>query len=174
MSVQATPQQPYMLVQRFPGFEVRHYPPALMAKVYSDKKTYGEMATHSFRTLAGYIFGNNKSGKKITMTAPVHIEFNDQGSHMAFVMPSDLEAEELPEPTSNAVHLEKARGMYKATITFGGYANDTIIESEKEKLKKLLKENDIIYKGNFSFLGYNAPYKFWNRRNEVAVEIIWE
>lgn len=174
MSSQTTPQQPYTLVQRFPGFEVRYYPAALVAKTYSEHKSYGEMASGSFRTLAGYIFGNNKRGRKIAMTAPVHIKFNSKGTNMAFVMPSDIAAEELPEPNSDAVHLESMDAMYIAAVTFGGYANDTVIEKETEKLKKLLKENNIDYKGDFSFLGYNAPYKFWNRRNEVAVEIIWE
>ena len=27
--------------------------------------------------------------------------------------------------------------------------------------------------GNFRFLGYNAPFQFWGRRNEIIVSIVW-
>ena len=35
-------------------------------------------------------------------------------------------------------------------------------------------ENKIEFYGNFRFLGYNAPYQFINRRNEIIVNVNWE
>jgi len=35
----------------------------------------------------------------------------------------------------------------------------------------MLKENDIKHTGRFSVLGYNPPYEFLFRRNEVIVEL---
>jgi hypothetical protein len=166
--------QEYALVQKFPGFEVRYYPPAVMAKVYSEVKTYKEIGSPGFRTLAGYIFGGNSTGEKIAMTAPVYIDLEEKGSSMSFVMPSEYSLIDLPVPGNPAVHIEPVDPVYVAVITFGGYANDNIIKEQSLKLEKLLKDNNIRQKGNFRYMGYNSPYKIWNRRNEIAAEIIWE
>jgi hypothetical protein len=39
--------------------------------------------------------------------------------------------------------------------------------NESEKLGKLLSDKGIAYYGNFRFPGYNPPYEFIGRRNEV-------
>lgn len=169
-----TPQQPYTPVQKFPGFEVRYYPEAVMARVYSSASSYKEVSTPGFRSLAGYIFGDNAGEKKIAMTTPVYIDLAEQGSSMSFVMPSEYEPDDLPQPNNPSVHIETTKPQYLAVITFGGYASDQLIKEQREKLQAMLRANNIEYKGNFLFLGYNSPYKFWNRRNEVAVQIIWE
>jgi hypothetical protein len=36
---------------------------------------------------------------------------------------------------------------------------------------KTLEDNSIEVKGAIEYLGYDSPYKFYNRRNEVMVEI---
>lgn len=169
-----TEHQKYTLVQQFPGFEVRYYPPALMATVHSRANSYRELSSPGFRTLASYIFGDNTDGKKIAMTAPVHMDIGQDGSRMSFVMPSEYEYDDLPEPSSEAVILEESEPEYVAALTFGGYAGDEKIKEESEKLLKYLKDNSITPIGNFRFLGYNSPYKFWNRRNEIIVQIIWD
>jgi hypothetical protein len=43
-----------------------------------------------------------------------------------------------------------------------------------EKLQKLLKENGITPHGNYRFLGYNPPYQFVGRRNEIIVAVDWK
>ncbi|MFW5663892.1 MAG: SOUL family heme-binding protein [bacterium] len=169
-----TGHQAYTLVQQFPGFEVRYYPEALLARVYTTAQSYRELTSPAFKTLAGYIFGGNDAGRKIAMTAPVHVDLHDKGSSMSFVMPAEYEMDDLPIPDNAAVKIERSRPGYVAAITFGGYASDEKIREQGEKLRNYLKDNKIEWKGNFRFLGYNSPYKFWNRRNEVVVNIIWE
>lgn len=169
-----TEHQPYTLVQQFPGFEVRYYPEALMARVYSGATTYREITSPGFRTLAGYIFGSNDGGKKIAMTAPVHVEMHEQGTSMAFVMPAHYDMEDLPGPDNPAVKLERSQPGYVAAITFGGYASDEKITEQRDLLKEHLRKNKLKWVGNFRFLGYNSPYKVWNRRNEIVVNIIWD
>lgn len=169
-----TEQQKYTLVQQFPGFEVRYYPPAIMATVHTNADSYRELSTPGFRTLAGYIFGDNSEGKNIAMTAPVHMDFQNEGSSMSFVMPSEYEFNDLPKPSNSAIELKESSPEYVAALIFGGYASDEKIKEESEKLLKFLKDNQIEPIGNFRFLGYNSPYKFWNRRNEIIVQINWE
>jgi hypothetical protein len=37
-----------------------------------------------------------------------------------------------------------------------------------------LEQNQIQTKGNYMYMGYNAPWDVVNRRNEVAIEVILE
>ena len=58
-----------------------------------------------------------------------------------------------------------------AAIAFDGWANDEKIKKYKEKLKAALDTEGIPYTNRFYFLGYNAPYEVFNRKNEVIVEL---
>jgi hypothetical protein len=173
MSLLKIEKQPYTVVLKAKGFEVRQYPPALLATVYSTAKTYKELASPGFRKIANYIFGNNTAGTKIAMTAPVHINMNSEQSSMSFVMPAKYDENNLPKPISSEVKIHKAPEEYVAVITFGGYTSDEKIESYSQALQQMLNENNIRTKGYFRFLGYNAPYQFIGRKNEVIVSVEW-
>jgi hypothetical protein len=107
------------------------------------------------------------------MTAPVHMEINESRSAMSFVMPTSYDMANLPTPKSANVKLEKTEDEYVASISFRGYATDKRIKSHSNRLKKLLTEKGIKYNGNFRFLGYNPPYQFLGRRNEIIVSVEW-
>jgi hypothetical protein len=166
--------QSYALVQKFPGFEVRYYPSAIVARLNMKVKTFREISTPGFRTLAAYIMGNNHRGQKMNMTAPVYIDMTTGGSSISFVMPSGYVVDDLPAPSDPDIRIEPAASVYLAVLAFGGCAGYKMIREQSEKLRKLLKENHIRHQGNFRFMVYNTPYKFWERRNEVAAQIIWE
>ena len=169
-----TEEQKYTVVSSNKEFEIRFYPSATLATVYSTANSYREISGPGFRTLAGYIFGGNESETKISMTAPVHMNIAGDRSAMSFVMPSSYNTENLPKPDNSRVIIEKTRDEYVAVIKFSGYASDDAIRKQSEKLRKLLIENAIEYYGNFRYLGYNPPYQFINRRNEVIVSVKWE
>ena len=166
-----TPQQPYKEILTKEGIEFRYYPAAVMATVRSKGNTYTGNSSNYFRALAGYIFGNNEKQDKIAMTAPVHMTKEDGQSAMSFVMPEGYTLQNLPKPNSKAVELHTAPEEYIAAIRFGGYASDSEIEEKKKKLKSALDALHITYDNNFRFLGYNAPWDFLFRRNEVIVSI---
>lgn len=166
-------KQKYMVVQSYEGFEIRYYPSATLATVYTSANSYREIATPGFRTLAGYIFGGNASDTKISMTSPVHMDINDSMSAMSFVMPSKYEMKDLPVPDNSKVVLEESKPEYVAALRFGGYASDRAIRRQSEKLAARLEEAGISYYGNFRFLGYNPPYQFIGRRNEIIVSVRW-
>jgi len=94
-------------------------------------------------------------------------------SSMSFVMPADYNLDNLPKPNDSTIRLEKSEDQYVAAIQFGGFANDEEIKKYASKLEEALKESDIIYYGNFRFLGYNAPFQLLGRRNEIIVNIQW-
>lgn len=173
MASAKTERQKYRVVRTEKEYEIRFYPSATLATVYTSAKSYRELSGTGFRRLAGYIFGGNKSGQKIAMTAPVHMDIQDKGSAMSFVMPSAYEMENLPVPNDGGVVLEKTEDEYVAVLKFRGYASDRDIKSYSDKLATLLDEEGIKYMGNFRYLGYNPPYQFIGRRNEIIVKVEW-
>lgn len=166
-----TEKQKYSVVRSYDEFEIRFYPSAILATVYSNAKSYSELAYPGFRKLAGYIFGGNESETKISMTSPVHMDMNE--ASMSFVMPSFFTEESLPVPDDPSVKLQRTDDVYVAAIRFGGYASDKDIVKYSEKLKSLMVEKNIEWYGNFRYLGYNPPFQPFGRRNEIIVNVKW-
>jgi len=173
MAANNTETQTYRIIKAEKEFEIRFYPPATLATVTSSAKTYKELASPGFRKLANFIFGGNLSNKPISMTTPVHMDINNTVSSMSFVMPSAYTKEKLPKPNDPNVIISTTTEDYVAAIRFSGYASDNEIKKYTDTLKNVLISNGIEFYGNFRFLGYNAPYQFWGRRNEIIVSIHW-
>ena len=171
---QKVEEQKFTVIKKYPEFEIRFYPSAVLATVYSKAKTYKELAEPGFNKLAGYIFGGNDKDTKIAMTAPVRMDINDSNSSMSFVMPSNYSVENLPRPNNASVEVKKILEEYVAVIKFGGFASDKDIKSYSEKLQKLLLQNGILSHGNYRFLGYDPPFQFIGRRNEIIVSVDWK
>jgi hypothetical protein len=169
-----TESQKYRLVRTESQFEIRFYPAATFAKIYSNGTDYKSVASSGFRKLAGYIFGGNDRGQSIAMTSPVRMEMGTQGSTIIFVMPEKYQESDLPKPTDSGVHIVKSSPHYVAAIRFGGYADDETIKENRDLLVKLIQEKGIKITGESTFLGYNAPYQFWSRKNEVVIPIEWK
>ena len=173
MSTQKAERQKYSVVRTEEDFEIRFYPSATFATIYSQAKSYRELSSPGFRTLAGYIFGGNASETKIAMTSPVQMDINDSLSAMSFVMPAEYEKDKLPVPNDSKVIIHKTEDEYVAAIRFGGFASDEQILHYSEKLRNLLTSKGISYSGNFRYLGYNPPWQLVGRRNEIIVSVKW-
>jgi hypothetical protein len=169
-----TENQKYRLVLKEAEFEIRFYPSATFAKIYSNGTDYKSVASSGFRKLAGYIFGGNDQGKSIAMTAPVRMEMTPTGSSMSFVMPEKYKESDLPKPKDASVQIVKSSPQYVAVISFGGYADDEKIKENRDILLKLIQKKGIKVIGDYTFLGYNAPFQFWARKNEVVIPIEWK
>lgn len=169
-----TENQKYRVVRKDAQFEIRFYPAATFAKIYSDGTDYKSVANSGFKKLAGYIFGGNEQGKSISMTAPVRMELGSTGSSMSFVMPEKYKEADLPKPKDSSVHIVKSSPQYVAVVSFGGYADDEKIREKRDFLLKLIQKKGIKVAGSYSFLGYNAPFQFWSRKNEVVIPIEWK
>lgn len=166
--------QKYRLVKKEEGFEVRYYPKATFATIRSTGVNYKQVASGGFRKLAGYIFGGNDQNKSIAMTAPVRMEMSEKGSAMSFVMPEKYDITSLPKPKDATVEIKQSEAVYAAVIAFGGYANDEKINDYTNKLVALLQKKNIKIIGPFNFLGYNAPFQFIGRKNEISIPIEWK
>jgi SOUL heme-binding protein len=173
MSTKGTPQQPYTLLKTIGDMEVRRYPEALTATVLRPGATYKEVSNSGFRSLAGYIFGGNEGGKKIAMTAPVHMEMGVDSSRMRFVMPADLAMDSLPRPNDPNVQIQRVPEEVVAVLRFGGFSNDEKIAAYTAELLQQVKAAGLERVGPVRFLGYDPPWQLLARRNEVVVAVRW-
>jgi len=168
-----TENQPYTIVKKYEGFEIRDYPPVLYASVTKQGKMM-DIGNNGFRDLAGFIFGANAESQKIAMTAPVAFEptqGEENSTTMRFTMPADITMDNVPKPNSPNVRLHLSDSVRLAVIEFGGYASNEKLEKQADLLRKMLTKEGIKWKEPYRFFGYNAPYDFINRRNEVAFEL---
>jgi len=170
-STNQTEQHQYQVLKKYENFEIRKYEAALFSSVKLGTKGYNESSSEGFRILAGYIFGDNETKEKISMTSPVTMELGDT-SKMMFMVPKSYNLASLPHPKNNKIIFEKQEEKIFAAIRFDGWANDKKIAEYQSILIEALAKEKIAHNNKFAFLGYNPPYDLVNRRNEVIVELI--
>ena len=161
---------PYVVTKKYDKFEIRRYEASLFTSVQLSSNKYKDASSKGFSILAGYIFGGNESNEKIAMTSPVAISLNDSMT-MMFIVPKKFKKETLPQPIRSEVKFREEPAKTVAAISFGGWANDEKIEQYKQKLISKLDAQGIPHSNQFYFLGYNPPFEFFNRKNEIIVEL---
>lgn len=160
----------FKVSKKYEFFEIRNYEASLFTSVQLSENNFKNASGKGFSILARYIFGGNKKNEKIAMTSPVAMTLEDS-IKMMFLVPKKFNKESLPEPNQSQIKFEEIPEKTVAAIRFGGWANDKKIKKYKQKLMILLDEQGITHNNKFYFLGYNAPYETYNRRNEVIVEL---
>lgn len=161
---------PYTVLNRYPGFEIRRYAPAVFARTQMPGSSYDNGANNGFRTLASYIFGYNENAEKIAMTSPVSVSVGDTMT-MEFMMPSRYQPEQLPKPGSGNITFHSKPAIKMAALSFGGFASDRRIQKKSHELERLLQSHGIQPKSSFRYFGYNPPFQLFGRKNEIVVEV---
>ena len=162
----------YTIIQEIEEVEIRLYPKMIIAKTNLTDNSFDKQASYGFRTIANYIFGGNDKNQKIAMTAPVVMNIGDSAS-MYFVMPKGYDKSTLPIPNSGKVEISEESKRTLAVIRYNGYSSDHKIDLHAKRLAHILHKHEIQTKGDFLYMGYNAPWDIFNRRNEVAIEVLW-
>ena len=160
----------YQVVKKYKDFEIRNYEASLFTTVKLSSKGYKDTSRKGFSILAGYIFGDNDKNKKIAMTSPVAMSLEDSVT-MMFMVPREFDKKTLPKPNQSQINFVEEPAKKIAAISFTGWANDEKIAKYQKKLKLILETENISYKNQFYFFGYNPPYEIFNRKNEVIVEL---
>ena len=126
---------------------------------------------NGFMRLFRYIDSDNNKKQKIAMTTPVFTSRKDGKSTMAFVLPADMKPIDVPEPDQNTVRrTTRPPGMY-AVYRYSG-RHRTSPPEIKSKLKRWIKENKLLEKGNPVDAFYDPPWMpgiF--RRNELLIPV---
>lgn len=161
---------PYTVTKKYNTFEIRTYPATLFISVQLSGNKYKESSNKGFSILAGYIFGGNEKNEKIAMTSPVSMSLDDSMT-MMFMVPKKFKKETLPKPNQSEITFREEPAKTVAAISFSGWADDEKIAKFKQELIAALKTENIKHTNRFYFLGYNAPYEVFNRKNEIIVEL---
>ncbi len=164
----------YQVIKKIGKLEIRKYPKLLLATVKNNADDSG------FDLLFKYISGENRTSKKINMTAPVITSENipmtapviSKENYMAFVMPSTYNKDNIPIPKNPDVLIKTEPEKCLAAIQFSGRTNFKLIEKYKKELYDELKINKLESVGEPILMRYNSPFMpGFLRRNEIAVEI---
>lgn len=184
-----TEQPRYRVEDRVGGLEVRHYGPRIAAEttVLADDAAALNIG---FRRLAGYIFGDNRRGAKIAMTAPVAQQSNKRGDSIAmtapvsqtpdahggsvirFFMPAKSTMDSLPPPADETVRLTEVPAETVAVLRFTGDRSPEAIARKTRALCRALDDSGYQPAGTPLAWFYDPPFTIpFRRRNEVAVPV---
>lgn len=194
-----TEQQPYRIVQKYADFEVRRYPEHLLAEVVVEG-SFQEAGNKAFRYLFSYISGDNRSNRKVSMTAPViqdgasekirmtapvvqqglarqEIADGDRNTaapqfRVAFVLPEDLTIDTAPLPSNPLVVLRVVPESQAAVIAFSGRWSKESYQRHLNTLVQALDAAGFNSVGAPRFARFDPPIKPWFlRRNEIILDL---
>ena len=147
--------------------EFRRYDPYVLAQVTVNGSAQDRKA---FQILAGYIFGDNDSGEKMKMTAPVET----RGSDYAFVMESKYSLDALPRPNDDRIRLFERDTRVVAALKFSGRWSDRNFRKHEQRIMTELAAMQVEATGSPELARYNSPFTPWfMRRNEILVPVDW-
>ena len=156
--------QEYQVMDQIGKIEIRYYPSAPMLRVSSNQSR-----NNNFGKLFMYIAGNNNNEEKIAMTTPVYM--SNQSKTMEFVLPKRFLSGDIPVPNDNDVETYISEPKYYAAIKYSGYSNNKKEENYRQELVKILQNSNLKTLSEHFVLSYDAPTKFYNRRNEVLIQV---
>jgi len=166
----------FQVVSTNKDYEVRRYEKSMWVTFTSVGMDYAESGSIGFRKCFSYIQGANERGETIKMTAPVLRKVAPDGQDgmegnmsTSFFVPYKNQPT-VPKPTDPDLYIQTLPEITVYIRSFSGYAKD---EQRLEELMKLADAigNSAIYKHTyFYYAGYDGPYKWWDRHNEVWLE----
>ena len=172
-SNQRIEEYPYEVINTYQSFEIRRYEEALFTSIRLNSTSYKQASSKGFSILANYIFGGNDRKQRIAMTSPVTMTLEDN-MRVMFMIPHSLKGGDMPRPNEKSIDFVREPEKLLAVINFGGWANYKKIAKYKAQLIDTLDKEGITHENKFFIFGYNPPYEIFSRRNEVAVEILYD
>lgn len=186
MDAMAIEEAVYNEVIKEGKFEIRDYAPQILAEtlVEGDLEQAGNEA---FNRLFRYISGDNRSRRKVEMTAPVSQEPKGEKIKMkaplgqervqekwavSFMMPASYTLETLPEPVDQRINLRQVPARRMAVVRYSGFWSEKNYLRYKMELESWIRDRGITIVGAPVWARYNPPFTPWFlRRNEILIPI---
>ncbi|KKJ93415.1 heme-binding protein [Micromonospora sp. HK10] len=184
-----TERQPYRMLARHPGFELRRYPAHLVAEVRVDG-SFTAAGNAAFRPLARYLGGANRSrgelsvtapggpapagSERIAMTAPVVQEEGDRPDCwlVRFVLPAGSTPATLPEPVDPRITIRELPEELAAAMRFSGRWTDRTFARRATALGRAVIAAGLRPTGAVRYARFDPPWTPWFlRRNEVVLPV---
>ena len=180
----------FTVIGTYDEFELRHYPPYLVAEV-DVPGGFDDGGNRAFRILAGYIFGDNRSAEKMKMTAPVEtspaggsekmamtapVTATDTAEGMttfAFSMERKYTADTLPVPNDERIRIREMPERTMAVRRYSGRWTQSRYRDNLDALNAALADARLTPIGKPVLARYNSPFSLpLFRRNEVMIEVV--
>ncbi|XP_057778086.1 uncharacterized protein LOC130996833 [Salvia miltiorrhiza] len=182
----------YEVIAAADDYEIRKYPPSVVAEVTYDPAQFNSDKDGGFTILANYIgaLGNPQntkpekiamtapvitktSSEKIAMTAPVVTKGGGELVTMGFILPSKyVRAEEAPRPVDERVVIREEGEKKYGVVKFSGVARDGVVAEKVEGLRNCLERDGYKVVGDFVLARYNPPWTLPPcRTNEVMIPV---
>ena len=179
----------YEIVSKTGSFEVRDYSPHIVAESVVDG-TLEDAGNKAFSMLFKYISGENRSHRKIAMTAPVSQEPAPEkikmtspvgqqrvegGWVVSFTMPASYTMATLPTPEDPRVKLRQIPACRMAAVRYSGVWSEKRYVQYKKELESWIEEKGFRILGEPVWARYNPPFTPWFlRRNEILIPVSTE
>lgn len=166
-----TEEQKYTVERKFPKFEIRRYEACVFADV-TVAANFQAAGSIAFRSLIGYISGNNEPNTRIAMTSPVIQESSSDLQIVSFVMPAGMTLDDLPLPTNSKVSLREMPEQLVAISRFTGRWTESAYQRQLSQLRQQLDLNGITEISAPRYARFDPPWTpSFLRRNEIQIPI---
>jgi len=176
----------YEVIQIDNKFEIRDYETHILAETLVEGNLE-DAGSEGFKRLFRYISGNNRSGDKVTMTAPVSQQPTggmikmtapvgqqrlEESWAVSFMMPGSYTLETLPEPEDPRVTLRQVPARRMAAVRYSGFWSEKSYLRYKMELESWIDRMGLTIVGDAIWARYNPPFMPWFlRRNEVLIPV---
>ncbi|MGD9245720.1 MAG: heme-binding protein [Desulfobacterales bacterium] len=176
----------YTVVEKDKKFEIRDYAPHILAETLVEGSLEGA-GNKAFKILFRYISGDNRSLKKMAMTAPVSQQPQGEKIEMtapvgqrpvkekwavSFLMPSSYTLKTLPEPENPNITLRQVPARRLAAVRYSGFWSEKRYLRYKSELESWIQERGLTIVGDPIWARYNSPFTPWFlRRNEILIPV---
>ncbi|MCX6371704.1 MAG: heme-binding protein [Actinobacteria bacterium] len=176
----------YTVVERDGEFEIRDYAPHVLAETVA-AGSFDQAGNEAFGRLFRYISGDNRSrrkvamtapvsqepaGEKIAMTAPVEQQPAEDRWVVSFTMPASYALETLPEPGDPQVTLRQVPARRMAALRYSGLWTESSYLRHKMELESWVRKRGLRIAGDPVWARYNPPFAPWFlRRNEILAPV---
>jgi effector-binding domain-containing protein len=185
-SAVAIEEVPYAVIEQNGAFELRQYPPHIVAET-TVEGAFDQVGNEGFRRLADYINGENRSKQSIAMTAPVNQEAQAEKIAMTapvgqeksgdrwritFVMPAKYALDTLPKPIDSRIEIKQEPARLMAAVRYSGIWSRKRYEENEARLLAWIEERGFKQTAESVWARYNPPFMPWFlRRNEVLIPV---
>jgi len=176
----------YEVIKRDNNFEIRDYETHILAETVVEGNLE-DAGSEAFKRLFRYISGDNRSGDKVAMTAPVSQQPTGEEIKMtapvgqqrlaeswavSFMMPGSYTLETLPEPEDPKVTLRQVPARRMAAVRYSGFWSEKGYLRYKVELESWIDRMGLTIVGEPIWARYNPPFMPWFlRRNEILIPV---
>ena len=176
----------YEVIKRDNNFEIRDYETHILAETVVEGNLE-DAGSEAFKRLFRYISGDNRSGDRVAMTAPVSQQPTGEMKEMtapvgqqrleerwavSFMMPGSHTLETLPEPEDPKVTMRQVPARRMAAVRYSGFWSEKGYLRYKAELESWIEKMGLTIVGDPIWARYDPPFMPWFlRRYEILIPV---